>query len=120
MTIASFDDLMDHLDQWREPMLHSQLYNHVRLVSFKAEHVVFNLLESAQPDLIEKLIRILKEKTGKTWEIQATSTEDGQPTLAQVAADKEAQLKKEVSEGPLVKCVLESFPGSKIEQIDER
>jgi DNA polymerase-3 subunit gamma/tau len=111
---------MEHLDQWREPMLHSQLYSHARLVSFKEEHAVFHLLETAQPDLLEKLTRLLKEKTGKPWKIQATSTEDGQPTLAQVAANQEAQLKKEVSEGPLVKCVLESFPGSKIEKIDER
>ncbi len=111
---------MARLDKWREPVLHSQLFNHARLVSFKEEHAVFNLLETAQSDLIEKLIRVLKEKTGKPWTVQATSIEDGQPTLAQVAADKEAQLKKEVSEGPLVKCVLESFPGSKIEQIDER
>lgn len=120
ISLTSFDDLLEHLDKWREPVLHSQLYNHARLVSFKDGEVILNLLETGQSDLVEKLNRILRENTGKTWIVKKSTTDEGQPTLAQVAAEKEAKLKKEVSEGPLVKSVLESFPGSKIERIDER
>ena len=117
--ISTYEKLLEALDEWREPTLHSQLFNHARIIDLKEGEITVNLLEEARPDLIEKLTRILKEKTGKLWVINRAS-EGGAPTLAEVAQKKEAEVYAEVSEGPLVKAVLESFPGSKIETINER
>ena len=78
-----------------------------------------NLGEEARPDLIDRLRIALTEKTEKAWEITLTK-DPGPPTKAEIAAQKQAELWAEVSEGPLVKFVLESFPGSKIETITER
>ena len=75
-----------------------------------------NIAQNVHQDFIMGLHKLLEEATGKKWEIDITKGELGQ-TIADKEKSKVEAKKKNVSEYPLVKKILEEFKGAKIETI---
>jgi len=68
---------------------------------------------SAAKTLVNDLSRKLQLWTGRSWMV-VISREPGQPTLKSVADARKAELEVGVRADPLVKAVLERFPGAEI------
>ncbi len=100
----------------REMRLYSHLLEDIRLVSFEPGRIEFNPGASAPPELASLLAEKLKAWTGERW-VAVVSQEEGEPSLSEQAREKSAREKAEVAELPLVRAVLDLFPGATVSEI---
>jgi DNA polymerase-3 subunit gamma/tau len=115
----SFAQVVELFDTRREALLRSHLWSHVRLVAFEPGRIEFRPAEGAPRDLANRLMQLLGEWTGIRW-IVAVSQAEGEPTLAEQEAQRDSALRNEVAVHPLVRAVLETFPGATIAAVRER
>ena len=116
---ATFRDVVALAAAHREARLHSELLHHVHLVRYAPPSIELRPDEHAPRDLAPRLAALLQEATGERWTI-ALSQAHGEPTLAEQAAAADAARRAEASEHPLVRAILEAFPGARIEAVHDR
>jgi DNA polymerase-3 subunit gamma/tau len=114
-----FAETVALFDRRREALLRSHLASNVHLVSFEPGRIEFRPAEGAPRDLANRLGQLLTEWTGMRW-VVAISQASGAPTLAQQEAQRESLLRNEVAAHPLVRAVLEAFPGATIASVRDR
>ena len=114
--LTSFADLVSLFRERGELLLHAQLWNNVHLVGFRPGRLVFRTTEHAPPNLAGEVSARLTRWTGERWVVTVAS-DPGEPTLAEQAAQREATLRREIAEHPLVKAALSTFPGAVIEAV---
>jgi DNA polymerase-3 subunit gamma/tau len=114
----SFHDVVQLFDDRREGLLRAHLFAHVHLVNFEPGRIEFRPAPGAPRDLANRLGQLLTEWTGARW-VAVVSDEEGQPTLREQAEARDASLKNEAAKHPLVRQVLETFPGARIEAVRE-
>jgi DNA polymerase-3 subunit gamma/tau len=102
----------------REAMLAAQVTSRVHLVRLEPGLLEIRPDEDAPRDLCPKLAALLTEATGRRWTV-AVSAEAGLPTLAETAQEEATQLRAAVEQDPLVREILEAFPGAAIEAIHD-
>ena len=111
--IESFDALIALAAQNRDIQIKTALERDVRLVRFEQGSLEFALAPGASPALAQTLMRKLQDWTGTRWMV-AISSAVGAPTLRESAAAKEQERRIGVQADPLVRSVLERFPGAEI------
>jgi DNA polymerase III subunit gamma/tau len=97
----------------REAMLYAALRSHVHLVSFERGRIGFRPDANAPRDLANQLTRFLNEATARRW-VVAISSDEGQATLRQQLDAHADAARARAKDHPLIKAVLEQFPGAKI------
>jgi DNA polymerase-3 subunit gamma/tau len=115
----SFAEVVALCEERREAVLRSHLVAHVHLVHFEPGRIECRLDEEAPAGLVNRLGQLLGEWTGMRWMI-AVSDAPGAPTLRQQEEERERALRNEVAAHPLVRAVLETFPGATIAAVRER
>jgi DNA polymerase III subunit gamma/tau len=115
----SFAEVVVLFEKRREALLRAQLWSQVHLVAFEPGRIEFRPEPGAPRDLANRLGQLLGEWTGRRW-IVAVSQASGQPTLAEEEARRDGALRNEVAADPLVRAVLETFPGAMIAAVRER
>ena len=94
--------------------LYHHLMNDVSLVKFKPGHLEFSPGNKAPTDLANILRGKLKDWTGDTWSVVENNQKEGKPPLAEQHRQAEADVRARVEKNPLVKAVLETFPGAEV------
>ena len=115
----SFAEVVALFEEKREALLRAHLVSHVHLVAFEPGHIEFRPEEGAPRDLANRLGQLLGEWTGQRW-IVAVSQAEGAATLAQQEAQRDGAVRNEVAAHPLVRAVLDTFPGATIAAVRER
>jgi DNA polymerase-3 subunit gamma/tau len=115
----TFIEVAALFDRRREMLLRSHLVSNVHLVSFEPGRIEFRPAEGAPRDLANRLGQLLGEWTGMRW-VVAVSQAPGAPTLAEQEAQRASMLRNEVAAHPLVRAVLETFPGATIAAVRDR
>src|SRR5258708_38951505 len=115
----NFAELMALFDKRREALIRSHLWSHVHLVAFEPGRIELRPQEAAPRDLANRLGQLLGEWTGARWVI-AVSQAEGAPTLAEEEAQRASAVRNEVAAHPLVRAVLDTFPGATIAAVRER
>ncbi|MSP45340.1 MAG: DNA polymerase III subunit gamma/tau [Xanthobacteraceae bacterium] len=113
LAINSFAELVALASDKRDIQAKLALERDVRLVRCEDGKLEIALEPSANKTLVNDLSRKLQLWTGRSWMV-VISREPGQPTLKSVADVKKAELEVGVRADPLVKAVLERFPGAEI------
>ena len=111
--IAMFEDVVALARAKRDIQLCQALERDVRLLRFEPGRIEFSLIEGASSALPQTLSRKLSEWTGERWMV-ALAPGATAPTLREVANAREAERLSGVAAHPLVRKVLERFPGAKI------
>jgi len=111
--IPRFEDLVTLAQVNRDIQLKIALEQDVRLVRFERGSIEFSLTPGASPQLAQTLMRRLQEWTGIRWMV-AVSREEGAPTLKDQADTRAEEKMTGVRAIPLVRKVLEAFPGAQI------
>ena len=111
--LARFEDLVALAQTNRDIQLKLALERDVRLVRFERGMIEFALAPGGSPQLAANLMRRLQEWTGERWMV-AISSSDGAPTLRETSDARDRERAIGVRADPLVKSVLEQFPGSEI------
>ncbi len=101
----------------REPLLSGHLQHSVHLVRFAPPVIEIRPEPAAPRDLATRLGALLLAATGTRWTI-AVSAAAGEPTLAAQDAALATARRDSATDHPLVRAVLEAFPGAVIRSID--
>jgi len=113
LAINSFPELIALAAEKRDITMKMALERDVRLVRFEDGQLEIGMEASAPKGLVHDLQRKLTAWTGKRW-IVVVSKEQGAPTMRSQADAKQAEIELGVQSDPLVRQVLERFPGAKI------
>jgi len=111
-----FEDVVALANAHNERILHANLVSNVHLIEFEPGKIVFNPTEHAPSDLAQTLGKFLNSRTDRPWSV-TTSNATGEATLHQKVEAAEAQKRHEAAEHPVVKAVLDAFPGAKLEKV---
>ncbi len=103
----------------REARLSADLANHVHIIRFEPGHIEFRQSDNAPVDLANRLTAFLQEATGRPWMV-AVSKEVGEPTLRFQEDAEAADALAEAEKHPLVRSVLDTFPGARVTAVRSR
>ena len=106
---TSFVEVVALFDQKREAKLAALLKRQVRLVRFSAGMIEFNPGKGAPSDLAGQVGKMLTQWTGQRWVVSVVNAA-GAPTLHDQELDQ-------AKTDPVVKSILEAFPGATVEAI---
>ncbi len=114
--LASFREVVALVADRREPTLHGHLLHSAHLVRFAPPVIELRTQPEAPRDLAPRLAKLLLEATGTRWTI-ALSAAPGEPTLAEQGSTADSARRATAADHPLVRAILEAFPGARIEQV---
>ena len=117
--LARFEDLVALAEEKRDIVIKAALERDVRLVHFEDGQIEFALAEGGKRDLASELTRKLADWTGRRW-VVALSSQPGAATLREQAEAVARERKRGAADHPLVRTVLDSFPGARIVDVRER
>ena len=115
-TFNTVEDLIRYLELSKKALLEYSIKNDICIRDFSNGYIAMNIGPNIHQDFMMNFQKFLTHATGKTWQIDVIKGD-----LGETIADKEKTIveakKKNVSEYPLVKKILEEFRGSKIETV---
>jgi DNA polymerase-3 subunit gamma/tau len=114
--IETFDALVELFKEKKEGILLTHLTNNVHLVHFEHGRIELRPTPMAPSDLPNRVAACLLKWTGARW-LVGVSGDLGAPTLKEQAQAAEAELRRRAAEHPLVKAVLDAFPGATIDAV---
>ena len=114
--LRQFRDVVALVAERREALLHAQLLHSVHLVRFAPPVIELRPEPDAPRDLSSRLAALLSEATGTRWTI-AVSKDAGEPTIAVQGKAADNARRDTVADHPLVRAILEAFPGARIETV---
>ena len=118
--LTSFREIAALVAERREATLHGHLVHSVHLVRFASGVIELRPEPEAPRDLAPRLAALLLDATGTRWTI-ALSPAPGEPTLAEQAAAADAGRRAAAADHPLVRAILDAFPGARIDSLrDDR
>jgi DNA polymerase-3 subunit gamma/tau len=117
--LASLEDIAALAVTKRDLKMKHAIENQVRLVRIQENRLEIALAPGVPAGITSELSTKLTEWTGKRWFV-AISDSEGAPTIAESAAAKKVALVHDVRSDPLVKAVLERFPGAEIVDVRRR
>jgi DNA polymerase-3 subunit gamma/tau len=111
--VPSFVDVVALAAEKRDLPLKLALERFVRLVAFEDGRIDIALESGAPQTLVNDLARKLSDWTNRRW-LVVLSSDQGGPTLREQAEARQAEMLTGVRADPLVRAVLERFPGAEI------
>ncbi|MBZ8133812.1 DNA polymerase III subunit gamma/tau [Afifella sp. IM 167] len=117
--LESFADIVAEARARRDIVLVSALERHVRPVKIEEGRLEVALDEEAAPDLAQRLSAALSKWTGQRWVVILSSAPAGQKTVREEKQAHQAKLLAEAQADPMVREVLERFPGAEIVAVRE-
>jgi len=114
---ADYRTLVKLFSDHHEATLRFHLYAHAHLVRLEPGILEIRPKPAAPKDLANRVGPLLSEWTGRRWTVVANFEAAGQPTLADLDNEETARIRSAVECHPVVRAVLESFPGARIAEI---
>jgi DNA polymerase-3 subunit gamma/tau len=111
--LARFEDVVALARAKRDIRLATALEADVRLARFEPGRIEFSLVEGASAEIVQLLSRRLTEWTGERWMVTIAAGASA-PTLREQASARREEQFGGAGEHPVVRKVLERFPGAKI------
>jgi DNA polymerase-3 subunit gamma/tau len=118
-SLLRFEDVIERARLVRDLSLVRALERHVRPVRFEPGRIEIALTADAEPDLPQRLGQVLREWTNERWLVAVTKEAAGHTVHEQRAMNRAAML-EDVRADPLVRQVLDRFPGAEIVEVRER
>jgi DNA polymerase-3 subunit gamma/tau len=117
--LASLEDIAALAVAKRDLKMKHAIEHQLRLVRIQEGRLEIALASGVPAGITSELSTKLTEWTGNRWFV-AISDSEGAPTLAESAAAKKVAMVHDVRSDPLVKAVLERFPGAEIVDVRRR
>ena len=99
-------------------MLHTQLYNNVRLISFKEGEVTLNTELINDPHFNRTVAKLISKWTGRIWQIHTSTSNVGKTLYEEDLINQQKEIEK-MKNHPEIKQILEAFPGVSIHSITD-
>ena len=102
----------------REGILHTKLYNEVKLISFKQGEVVLNTESINDKSFNRSVAKLISTWTGRIWQVQSSSSNLGKSLYEEDILNQQKEI-EHMKNNIEVKKILNEFPESKIHSITE-
>lgn len=112
----TFDHVIELIRHHRDVKLLVEVEGGVRLAAYQPGRIEFEPAPNAPQDLAQKLGSRLQAWTGNRWAVTLVN-DGGAPTIVEVRDAEKDALRAKASEHPLVRAVIDQFPGAKIADI---
>ncbi|HWJ88777.1 MAG TPA: DNA polymerase III subunit gamma/tau [Pelagibacterium sp.] len=116
----NYQELVALTGEKRDIGLKLALEAHIKPVSFEIGRIEVALTPMADPTVVQKLSARLREWTGRPWLVTISTKEISTPTLREARQAAEDHARNEALDDPLVKAVMETFPGARLVNIKTR
>jgi len=114
----TFEQVVELTETVGEMILHANLISNVHLVSFQPGRMEYHPTEHALSDLAQRMTKMLNDHTSRRW-VVSVSSQPGQATVRQQQEAALAAEKAEAAQDPLVRAVLDAFPGAEIGDVKD-
>ena len=102
----------------REGILHTQLYNDVKLISFKDGEIYLNTDKISDKLFNRNIAKLISTWTGRIWQINSSTSNLGKSLYEEDVINQQKQI--EIMKNNIdVKKLLKEFPDSEIHSITE-
>ena len=118
INIASYRKFVDEFFKNREPILHTKLYNDVKLISFKEGEVVFNAASIKDPHFNRNVAKLISKWTGRIWQVHTSDSNIGKSLNDEDMINQQKEIEK-IKNNPRMKKIIDNFPGSQVHSITE-
>ena len=118
ITVDSYRNLVDLFYQHKEGMLHTQLYNNVKLISFKVGELTLNTDLIKDPHFNRTVAKLISKWTGRIWQIHTSTSNVGKSLFEEDLINQQKEIEK-MKNHPEIKQILETFPGVTIHSITD-
>ena len=98
--------------------MHTQLYNSVKLISFKEGEVVINTSLIRDQHFNRNVAKLISKWTGRIWQIHSSDSNIGSSLSEEDVIDQQNEIKT-MKNHPEVKKILEALPGLSIHSITD-
>ena len=102
----------------REALLHAQLYNSVKLISFKEGEVTINTSSLRDPHFNRNVAKLISNWTGRIWQIHSSDSNVGSSLSEEDVVNQQNEIKV-MKNHPEIKKILEALPGLSIHSITD-
>ena len=102
----------------REALLHAQLYNSVKLISFKEGEVTINTSALRDPHFNRNVAKFISTWTGRIWQIHSSDSNVGSSLSEEDVVNQQNEIKV-MKNHPEIKKILEALPGLSIHSITD-
>jgi DNA polymerase-3 subunit gamma/tau len=116
----SYAELVALAGAKRDLLVKHALEANLTPISFAEGRIEVALVEGADPAIVQTLSGRLKQWTGRNWLITVSQAPGAGPTIRQVRQEREQAVKAEAGEDPLVRAILDTFPGAKVTRVTLR
>ena len=117
--LNSLEDIVALASAKGAAVLKVNLENDVHLVSLERGRIEFRPTARAPRSLAQDLALKLRDWTGERW-IVTLASEGGAPTIAEMRIAAERAKRDAVANEPLVRAVLDAFPGAEIVAVRDK
>jgi DNA polymerase III subunit gamma/tau len=118
-TLRTLEDVVALAAARGASLLKVSLEEHIHLVRLEPGQIEFRPSPRAPQTLAGDLAQKLKDWTGTRW-VVTLARAGGAPTIAEQKRDKHAAKIEAVAQEPLVRAVLDRFPGAEIVGVHDR
>jgi len=116
--ISNFRQFVDFFYMKREALLHTQLYNSVKLISFKEGEVTINASSLRDPHFNRNIAKLISKWTGRIWQIHSSDSNVGSSLSEEDLVNQQNEIKV-MKNHPEIKKILETLPGLSINSITD-
>ena len=119
-TVASYKELIALAGAKRDVLVKLALESQMRPVSFEQGRIEVALADGADPGMIATLSARLQLWTGQRWLVNVSSKPPEGLTVRQEVEQRQQAAQAAAIDDPLVKAILETFPGAKVVNVKVR
>ena len=96
--------------------MHTNLYNNVKLISFKEGEIEINASSISDKHFNRTIAKLISKWTGRIWQVSSSTSNLGQSLYEEDLIQEQKEI-EQMKDDPEVKKLLDSFPGIKIHSI---
>lgn len=119
-TVATYKDLIALATAKRDVLVKLALESQMRPISFEQGRIEVALAENADLGMIATLSARLQTWTGQRWLVMVSTKPPEGKTIRQEREQRKQEATAAAHEDPLVKAILETFPGAKLVNVTVR
>lgn len=119
-TVATYKDLIALATAKRDVLVKLALESQMRPISFEQGRIEVALADHADPGMIATLSARLQTWTGQRWLVMVSTKPPEGKTIRQEREQRKEEATAAAHEDPLVKAILETFPGAKLVNVSVR
>ena len=117
---TTYVELITLAGEKRDLVVKHALEASLRPVSVSEGRLEVALVEGADPGIIQVISARLKLWCGRQWMVTVRSDVAGSPTHREIEEQRAAEARNAAHEDPLVRAILETFPGARVANVTVR